>query len=51
MSPAIKCIICLALANFLVESWQDIANYEHALETTWNQAWAIFIYHFIWVDE
>ena len=48
MGKAIICIICLGLANYMVESWRDIPNYEHALETTWNQAWAVFIYYFIW---
>lgn len=52
MSKVLFCIASFALANFGVEAvMHDIPNYEHALETTWNQAWAIGIYYFIWVKE
>jgi len=51
MSRVLVCLVSLALANFLVESWKDIADYEHAAFATWSQAWALIIYHFIWEKE
>jgi hypothetical protein len=48
---AIVCVICLGLANFGVEAFREVSDYSDALKTTWNQAWAIGIYYFIWVKD
>jgi hypothetical protein len=50
MIGAVVCIISLALANFGVEYF-TASNYAHALEISWHQAVAIFIYHCLWVKE
>lgn len=51
MAGVIVCIISLALANFGVQAFHEVPNYQGALGTTWNQAWAIGIYYFIWAKD
>ena len=48
MFGVIVCIVSVALANFGVQAFHEVPNYQDALSTTWSQAWAVLIYYFIW---
>lgn len=51
MRNVILCLVTLALANFMVEAWHDVPNYEEAAKITWSQIWALIIYHVLWEKE
>lgn len=51
MIGVIICIISFAIANFGVEAFHEVPDYMEAVKTTWNQAWAVGVYYFIWVKD
>jgi hypothetical protein len=51
MGKVVICVICLGLANFAVAALHADPHYQSALGTTWSQAWAVLIYHFIWTKD
>jgi hypothetical protein len=51
MVSVITCIVCFALANFGVQAFHEVPDYQGALGTSWSQAWAVMIYYFIWAKE
>ena len=51
MIGVIICIISFAIANFGVEAFHEVPHYMEAVKTTWNQAWAVGAYYFIWIKK
>jgi hypothetical protein len=48
MVGVIVCVVSLALANYGVQAFHEVPDYQDSLSTTWNQGWAVLIYYFIW---
>jgi hypothetical protein len=48
MFGVIICVVSLAIANFGVQAFHEVPNYQDSLNITWNQGCAVLIYYFIW---
>ena len=48
MSKVLICLACLVVSNFVYQEFFGDENYRQALEISFHQATALFIYYFIW---
>lgn len=48
-AQALICSISLMIANFMVEWFHDVPNYDAATLASWHQFVAIMVFYFVWI--